>query len=207
MSELTLTLIKLGFLALLWMFVLAVLSVIRSDLFGAKVDSRAAGAAVAQNSRTPKPAKPVKKRKGLPGSVTIADGPQAGVGATLVTEPVIIGRGSDCQIRLDDDYSSTRHARLFLSEGQWWVEDLGSTNGTYLDGQRVTRPVPAEIGGSIRIGRTTLNIAKSACLDDPGARLRSTVRRRTSATQQRGLGVRRSAPAAARGRDGRRGRR
>ena len=161
MSELTLTLIKLGFLALLWMFVLAVLSVIRSDLFGAKIDSRISqAAAVPQNSRTPKPAKPVKKRKGLPGSVTIADGPQAGVGATLVEEPVIIGRGSDCQIRLDDDYSSTRHARLFLSEGQWWVEDLGSTNGTYLDGQRVTRPVPAEIGGSIRIGRTTLNIAK-----------------------------------------------
>jgi pSer/pThr/pTyr-binding forkhead associated (FHA) protein len=159
MSELTLTLIKLGFLALLWMFVLAVLSVIRSDLFGAKVHSQAA-AAVPQNTRTPKPAKPAKKRKGLPGSLTIADGPQAGVGASLADEPVIIGRGSDCQIRLDDDYSSTRHARLFLSEGQWWVEDLGSTNGTYLDGARVTRPVPAEIGGSIRIGRTTLNIAK-----------------------------------------------
>ncbi|TCO46126.1 FHA domain-containing protein [Kribbella antiqua] len=160
MSELTLTLIKLGFLALLWMFVLAVLSVIRSDLFGAKIDSRTAASLAPNNSRTPKAAKPVKKRKGLPGSVTIADGPQAGVGATLVEEPVIIGRGSDCQIRLDDDYSSTRHSRLFLSEGQWWVEDLGSTNGTYLDGQRVTRPVPAEIGGSIRIGRTTLNIAK-----------------------------------------------
>ncbi len=160
MSELTLTLIKLGFLALLWMFVLAVLSVIRSDLFGAKVDSRALAPAAPAPGRTPKPAKPNKKKKGLPGSVTIADGPQAGVGATLHEEPVVIGRGSDCQIRLDDDYSSTRHSRLFLSEGQWWVEDLGSTNGTYLDGQRVTRPVPAEIGGSIRIGRTTLNIAK-----------------------------------------------
>jgi pSer/pThr/pTyr-binding forkhead associated (FHA) protein len=160
MSELTLTLIKLGFLALLWMFVLAVLSVIRSDLFGAKVDSRAAAAPAAPAGRTPKASKPVKKKKGQPGSVTIADGPQAGVGATLTSEPVVIGRGSDCQIRLDDDYSSTRHARVFQSEGEWWVEDLGSTNGTYLDGQRVTRPVPAEIGGSIRIGRTTLNIAK-----------------------------------------------
>jgi pSer/pThr/pTyr-binding forkhead associated (FHA) protein len=160
MSELTLTLIKLGFLALLWMFVLAVLSVIRSDLFGAKVPTGAPGPAAPQSNRTPKAAKPVKKRKGLPGSVTIADGPQAGVGATLVEDPVIIGRGSDCQIRLDDDYSSTRHSRLFLADGQWWVEDLGSTNGTYLDGQRVTNPVPAEIGGSIRIGRTTLNIAK-----------------------------------------------
>jgi pSer/pThr/pTyr-binding forkhead associated (FHA) protein len=160
MSELTLTLIKLGFLALLWMFVLAVLSVIRSDLFGAKVDARAVTAPITPVGRTPKAGKPVKKRKGVPGSVTIADGPQAGVGATLTSEPVVIGRGSDCQIRLDDDYSSTRHARVFQSEGEWWVEDLGSTNGTYLDGQRVTRPVPAEIGGSIRIGRTTLNIAK-----------------------------------------------
>jgi pSer/pThr/pTyr-binding forkhead associated (FHA) protein len=161
MSELTLTLIKLGFLALLWMFVLAVLSVIRSDLFGAKVDSRAvAGPISPANNRPAKAAKAPKKKRGTPGTVTIADGPQAGVGATLGEEPVVIGRGSDCQIRLDDDYSSTRHARLFQSEGQWWVEDLGSTNGTYLDGQRVTRPVPAEIGGSIRIGRTTLNIAK-----------------------------------------------
>jgi pSer/pThr/pTyr-binding forkhead associated (FHA) protein len=161
MSELTLTLIKLGFLALLWMFVLAVLSVIRSDLFGAKVDSRALTASISSaNNRPANPPKAPKKKRGTPGSVTIADGPQAGVGATLGEEPVVIGRGSDCQIRLDDDYSSTRHARLFQSEGQWWVEDLGSTNGTYLDGQRVTRPVPAEIGGSIRIGRTTLNIAK-----------------------------------------------
>jgi pSer/pThr/pTyr-binding forkhead associated (FHA) protein len=161
MSELTLTLIKLGFLALLWMFVLSVLSVIRSDLFGAKVDARAMSAAAPiANGKAAKPAKASKKKRGVPGKVTIADGPQAGVGATMTSEPVVIGRGSDCQIRLDDDYSSTRHARLFQSEGEWWVEDLGSTNGTYLDGQRVTRPVPAEIGGSIRIGRTTLNITK-----------------------------------------------
>ena len=156
MSELTLTLIKLGFLALLWMFVLSVLSVIRSDLFGAKV------AAAAAPVPSPKPVKQAKqkKRRGQPGTVSIADGPQAGVSAPLDGEPVTIGRGSDCQIKLDDDYSSTRHARIFLSEGQWWVEDLGSTNGTYLDGQRLTRPLQAEIGGSIRIGRTTLTLAK-----------------------------------------------
>jgi hypothetical protein len=159
MSELTLTLIKLGFLALLWMFVLSVLSVIRSDLFGAKVDARAVAPPMPANNKAPKPIK-AKKKRGQPGHLAIADGPQAGVGAALAAEPVVIGRGSDCQIKLDDDYSSTRHARLFQSEGEWWVEDLGSTNGTYLDGQRVTRPVPAEIGGSIRIGRTTLNITK-----------------------------------------------
>ncbi len=156
MSELTLTLIKLGFLALLWMFVLSVLSVIRSDLFGAKVTGRAVQAAAAPAP----PPKPAKKKRGQPGVLTIADGPQAGVSAPLNGDPVIIGRGSDCQIKLDDDYSSTRHARLFLSDGQWWVEDLGSTNGTYLNGQRLTRPVAAEIGGSIRIGRTTLNLGK-----------------------------------------------
>jgi pSer/pThr/pTyr-binding forkhead associated (FHA) protein len=158
MSELTLTLIKLGFLALLWMFVLSVLSVIRSDLFGAKVTGRA----VSERIAAPEPQKSSKgkKKRGQPSVLVIADGPQAGVSAQLAAEPVIIGRGSDCQIKLDDDYSSTRHARLFLSDGQWWVEDLGSTNGTYLNGQRLTRPVAAEIGGSIRIGRTTLNLGK-----------------------------------------------
>ena len=156
MSELTLTLIKLGFLALLWMFVLSALSVIRSDLFGAKVDARAAAAPAPGAARSGKQ----KKKRGQPARLVIADGPQAGVGAGLDSEPVVIGRGSDCQIKLDDDYSSTRHARIFSSESQWWVEDLGSTNGTYLNGQRVTRPVPAEIGGSIRIGRTTLNLVK-----------------------------------------------
>lgn len=156
MSELTLTLIKLGFLALLWMFVLSALSVIRSDLFGAKVDARAVAAPAPGAVRAGKQ----KKKRGQPSRLVIADGPQAGVGAGLDGEPVVIGRGSDCQIKLDDDYSSTRHARIFSSESQWWVEDLGSTNGTYLNGQRVTRPVPAEIGGSIRIGRTTLNVVK-----------------------------------------------
>src|SRR6266540_1986604 len=153
MSELTLTLIKLGFLALLWMFVL-------SDLSGAKVTGRAvSSAAAAPEAKTQRPSK-AKKKRGQPSVLVIADGPQAGVNAQLAGEPVIIGRGSDCQIKLDDDYSSTRHARLFLSDGQWWVEDLGSTNGTYLNGQRLTRPVAAEIGGSIRIGRTTLNLGK-----------------------------------------------
>ena len=160
MSELTLTLIKLGFLALLWMFVLAVLSVIRSDLFGAKVDSRAPAPVMAQGGRTPKPVKPSKKKKGQPGSVTIADGPQAGVGATLSAEPVVIGRGSDCQIRLDDDYSSTRHARLVPGDDAWLVEDLGSTNGTYLNRKKVTGAMAVRRGDRLQIGKTVLEVLK-----------------------------------------------
>jgi hypothetical protein len=76
-----------------------------------------------------------------------------------VAEGATLGRG-DVEISLEDPFASSRHAQLTRQGAIVIIEDLGSTNGTYLDGQRVTRPVPAEIGGSIRIGRTTLNIAK-----------------------------------------------
>ena len=70
----------------------------------------------------------------------------------------MIGRGSDCQIRLDDDYVSTRHARIANSGDTWYVEDLGSTNGTYLDQQRVQGPLLVAPGQPIRIGQTALEL-------------------------------------------------
>jgi pSer/pThr/pTyr-binding forkhead associated (FHA) protein len=73
---------------------------------------------------------------------------------------VVIGRSSELDMVLVEDMVSRKHAKIMIASGAITIEDLGSTNGTYLDGQRVTRPVAAEIGGSIRIGRTTLNIAK-----------------------------------------------
>ena len=61
---------------------------------------------------------------------------------------------------LDDDYASSRHARFFPKDGQWLVEDLGSTNGTYLDRTKVTGPTPVPLGVPIRIGKTVLELRK-----------------------------------------------
>jgi pSer/pThr/pTyr-binding forkhead associated (FHA) protein len=88
------------------------------------------------------------------------EGANAGETISLDGAPLLIGRGSDAAIRLDDDYVSTRHARIAASGDQWFVEDLGSTNGTYLGSQRLTQPTTLQLGSKVRIGKTTLELRK-----------------------------------------------
>ena len=75
-------------------------------------------------------------------------------------EGILIGRASDCQLLLDDDYVSTRHARISRTPTGYQVEDLGSTNGTFVNNQRVTAPTPFGIEDTLRIGRTMMSAEK-----------------------------------------------
>jgi pSer/pThr/pTyr-binding forkhead associated (FHA) protein len=157
-SELTLFLIRLAFLAILWIFVLSAISVVRSDMFGARVPETARGGRE-DRGRAPKPAKP-GKRRGAPTHVLVTQGSSAGERAELEHAPILIGRGTDAAIRLDDDYVSTRHARIAASGDQWFVEDLGSTNGTYVGTVRITQPTTITLGTQVRIGKTILELRK-----------------------------------------------
>ena len=157
MSELTLTLIKLGFLAVLWLFVLSAVSVIRSDIFGTKVS---APARPATKQKPPAKNKSRKPQRGNPTKLQIISGPNAGQSVPLGDKPILLGRGTDAAIRLDDDYVSTRHARFATNGEQWFVEDLGSTNGTYLGSQRLTSPTPIGIGIAVRLGKTIVELRK-----------------------------------------------
>ncbi|CAN5174902.1 antibiotic biosynthesis regulator FhaB [soil metagenome] len=162
MSELTLMLIKFGYLAILWIFVLSAISVVRSDMFGARVDS-APRASRREDKRARKQnaqSKPSRRPRGAPTHVAITEGANSGETISLDLSPLLIGRGADAAIRLDDDYVSTRHARIASSEDQWFVEDLGSTNGTYIGGSRLTQPTTVTLGTKIRIGKTTLELRK-----------------------------------------------
>lgn len=155
MSELTLLLIRLAFLAVLWFFVIAAVGVIRTDLFGSRTTPAVAG------RKVPKAVKPVvKSRKGEPRQMVVTGGPLQGTTITLSETPITIGRASDATLVVTDDYASSRHARLFPQDGQWIVEDLGSTNGTYLDRSKVTRPTPVPIGVPIRVGKTVIELRK-----------------------------------------------
>ena len=163
MSELTLFLIKAGYLAILWIFVLSAISVIRSDMFGARIDAtpradrkadRQAGKAAASR------AKPAKRPRGAPTHVAIVDGANEGEHVSLDEAPILIGRGSDAAIRLDDDYVSTRHARIGASGDQWYVEDLGSTNGTYVGNARISQPTAISLGTQVRICKSILELRK-----------------------------------------------
>jgi pSer/pThr/pTyr-binding forkhead associated (FHA) protein len=160
-SELTLMLIRFAYLAILWIFVLSAISVVRSDMSGARIEStpRADRRADKQARRQAK-ARPSKRPRGAPTHVAITEGANAGETISLDLAPLLIGRGSDAAIRLDDDYVSTRHARIAASGDQWFVEDLGSTNGTYIGPSRLTQPTTLQLGTQVRIGKTTLELRK-----------------------------------------------
>ncbi len=183
MSELTLTVMRLGFLAVLWLFVIVAVQVIRSDLFGAKGAKaaprgrRAAGAAATATAAGPRPQQgprdtgshqtqhqapqPGRGRRGAPTQLVVVEGSLAGTTVALQGQTITLGRAHDSTIVLDDDYASSRHARIYPDQaGQWTVEDLGSTNGTYLDRQRLTVPTPLQPGMPIRIGRTVIELRK-----------------------------------------------
>ena len=166
MSELTLVLIRFAYLAILWIFVLSAISVVRSDMFGARVDStpradrKAQRQAQRQTQRQAQRGKPARRPRGAPTHVLVVEGANEGESASLEDAPILIGRGADAAIRLDDDYVSTRHARIASSGDQWFVEDLGSTNGTYLGSHRLTQPTTVQVGSRVRIGKTTLELRK-----------------------------------------------
>ncbi len=161
MPALTLTLLRLGFLALLWLFVLIAVSVMRSDLFGTKVSQRQrSGRAKPTATRAPKPPRAPRGRSKRPTTLVVTGGPIAGTTLTLGEAPVTIGRSPSSTLSLDDDYASTNHARLYQHEGQWVVEDLQSTNGTYLDRTKVLRPTLVPMGVPVRIGKTVLELRR-----------------------------------------------
>jgi pSer/pThr/pTyr-binding forkhead associated (FHA) protein len=148
--ELVLQLTRAGFLALLWLFVLVALRVVRSDLYAASglralVPGSGRATARTGRGRTPR-------------QLIVTQGALAGTRISLDSRPILIGRADDSTLVLDDDYASTRHARIAMQGDEWYVEDLGSTNGTYLDRAKVTGPTRVPLGVPVRIGKTVIEL-------------------------------------------------
>jgi hypothetical protein len=162
MNALELTLLRIGFLAVLWLFVIAAIGVVRTDLFGPATARRKRARVPKTPSMTAPMAKtrPPRVSRGAPHQLLVTAGTLAGTSLGLTDQQITIGRANDATLVLSDDYASTRHARLFPQDGQWLVEDLGSTNGTYLDRQKVTQPTPVPVGVPIRIGKTVLELRR-----------------------------------------------
>jgi pSer/pThr/pTyr-binding forkhead associated (FHA) protein len=164
MSELTLTLLRLGFLALLWLLVMSVVAVLRRDLFGTQVTRR---------QTPPQPERAPRRRPAAPAptggnngngvaarTLVVTEGSLRGTSIALGQAPILIGRAPECTLVLEDDYASGRHARFSLQGGTWVLEDLGSTNGTFLGRSKVEAPVPVDPGTPVRIGRTVLELRR-----------------------------------------------
>ena len=159
MPELIFYIIRLGFLALLWLFVLLAVRAIRLDIFGPRVPRGARPATRAPVAAGPaRPAKP--KARTLPRQLVVTQGDLAGTTVSLDEAPVTIGRAPESTLVLTDDYASTHHARLMPRDGQWVLEDLGSTNGTYLNKSKVAGPTAVQVGATVRIGKTVLELRR-----------------------------------------------
>jgi pSer/pThr/pTyr-binding forkhead associated (FHA) protein len=157
-NELTLTIVRLAFLGLLWAFVVFAIMVLRRDL-RQPADIRPVSSRQQRAPRQPK-AKAVRGSKVKGTKLVVTEGELAGTVIPLDVNQVTIGRAPDSTIVIDDDYASSRHARIYPSEGTWVVEDLGSTNGTWLDRSRITTPTVLPVGVPLRVGRSTLQLQK-----------------------------------------------
>ncbi len=179
MSQVTITLLRFGLLALLWIFVISIIGVLRNDIYGTKVSRRSQRRAsrteqspprAAPTPATPPPLSttppggaipvPAQRAGTRPGVLTVTAGALAGSTVPLRAAGVVIGRNPECTLVLTDDYASGRHARVYGTPEGWYVEDLGSTNGTLLDGAKLPPRAPqqARNGAVLTIGRTTIEL-------------------------------------------------
>jgi hypothetical protein len=171
MSQISITLLRLGFLILLWALVLSAIGVLRSDLYGTRVTSRGKGMARRGRgaSRADKMASPSRSSTGVrtggmkasestTAHLAVTAGPLKGTTIPLGSAPVLIGRAATCTVVIEDDYCSSRHCRVYPDNGQWMIEDLGSTNGTFLDNQRVDDAVPFRKGDRLSLGATAIEL-------------------------------------------------
>lgn len=164
-SALVVAAVKYGLLALLWVFVVMAFRTVRSDLFGSKVVRTPPAVAGVPAAAAPRSPAAPKREGGRPSrsaarKLVVTEGALAGTTIGLGDAPVTLGRADDSTLVLTDDYASSRHARLVPSDGAWLVEDLGSTNGTYLGAAKVVRPTPVPLGSPIRIGKTVLELRR-----------------------------------------------
>jgi pSer/pThr/pTyr-binding forkhead associated (FHA) protein len=169
MSELTLLLLRIAFLAIMWGFVFAVVYALRSDLFGEKVRrmsvQNSANSAAPSAPTAAQPTRPLAPVAATGNSLdaarlVIVSGSKQGLEISLPEEQLTVGRSSESGLVIRDDYTSTHHARLLRWADSWVIQDLDSTNGTFLAGQRVTVPTPIPLNTPIKIGTTSFELRR-----------------------------------------------
>ena len=162
MSELTLLLLRIGFLILMWSFIFAIVYALRSDLFGTKVRRLpvAASAAASAPVIAPAAAPVTASGSGPARRLVITSGAKEGLELPLEGDQLTIGRSADSGLVIRDDYTSTHHARLMLWDGTWMIQDLDSTNGTILSGKKVDAPTAVPLNTPISIGTTTFELRR-----------------------------------------------
>jgi len=161
MSEQLLNILKLGLLALIYLFLVRVVRAVWAEVAvpaqgdsGRRVRRRAP-------APVPVPAAPAPRGRRTRGAATelVAVEPADHAGRRYpLGDEITVGRAAGCQVTVDDTYVSQLHARVFTRDGQLFVEDLGSTNGTYLNRVKVAGPMVMQRGDRLQVGNTVLEV-------------------------------------------------
>jgi hypothetical protein len=146
MTPFALSLLKYGLLALVYLFIWRALRRVSADLRVASPSGGSGPRTVAMPSGA---------------TTVVVYGPDGARPRTFrLAASMAVGRAPECEIRLDDTYVSQQHARIFGKGDRWYVEDLGSTNGTFVNDQRLAAPAQVEPGDRIRVGTTVLELRR-----------------------------------------------
>jgi len=159
-SELALLLVRIGFVAVLWIFIFSLLSVIRADIYGRRVIRSV------QQTATPVPAGSTPEltqaeaevEAGGPSHLYVVTGVSAGSKIPLDKRELFIGRAPSCELIVTDEFASSQHAKVVHIGGDWVIQDLDSTNGTYVDGVRIQTPEVLRMNIPVRVGKTTFEL-------------------------------------------------
>lgn len=163
MSELALLLVRIGFVAVLWIFIFSLLSVIRADIYGRRVIRTVAqqsGSSVTNvdTGDTPEIATESEVESGGPSHLYVITGVSAGSRIPLDKRELFIGRAPSCELIVTDEFASSQHAKVVHIGGDWVIQDLDSTNGTYVDGVRIQTPEVLRMNIPVRVGKTTFEL-------------------------------------------------
>ena len=148
MSPFVLSILKYALLALVYLFIWRALRIVAREL-----------RAPVPEAGPSRPARPRPESR-APRSLVVRAADGRRLAARKLDGPVQIGRGPACDLRLEDAYVSNVHARIFPREGGWYVEDLGSTNGTFVNEERIAAPAPVRAGDRVRVGTTLIELRR-----------------------------------------------
>jgi pSer/pThr/pTyr-binding forkhead associated (FHA) protein len=147
--------VKVAFLIVLYLFVARAIRAVVIDVFGPKAERRRTPAYTPRATARPAPARSPRR---LPRELVITDA--SGRRTIPLKESITLGRAATSDLVIADNYVSNVHARIYLRDGSYWLEDLGSTNGTYMNRSRVSTPTAIGPGDDIRMGKATLELRR-----------------------------------------------
>src|SRR5919197_5407369 len=148
--------VKVAFLVVLSLFGAGGGRAVVLDVLGPRAQRRRPAKAAARPAPPRQP--PARPSRRMPRELVVTDA--GGTRTVPLKESITLGRAATNDLALSDTYVSNVHARIFMKDGSWWVEDLGSTNGTYMNRDKVAVPTPVGPGDQIRLGKATLELRR-----------------------------------------------